>query len=58
MLDFFPQYQSNYRSLKDSQKNELKSNLLTKDYIKRNMRIKKLHKILGNYYNSLYLLSI
>lgn len=33
--DFFPQYQSNYRTLSNAQKEEFRENLLAKDYIKR-----------------------
>ncbi|STP12626.1 restriction /modification enzyme [Helicobacter mustelae] len=33
--DFFPQYQSNYRILKNSEKKEVQENLLTKGYIKK-----------------------
>lgn len=33
--DFFPQYQSNYRTLSKTKKEEFRENLLAKDYIKR-----------------------
>ncbi|WP_245945624.1 Eco57I restriction-modification methylase domain-containing protein [Helicobacter didelphidarum] len=53
--DFFPQYQSNYRTLSNSKKKEIATNLLSKAYIKREYdEAKALIESSNNYYKAHY----
>ncbi|OBV29823.1 restriction endonuclease [Helicobacter sp. CLO-3] len=53
--DFFPQYRSNYRTMSNSQKAELKTNLLAKPYIAKNYsEQKEFIQSANNYYKASY----